>query len=217
MRKTFVKFCGITDPTTLTLAPPGGAVGFVVDVPSSPRSVSYERAQALAEDVPSETEVWAVVVRPSVESVHRLFDEVGVDWIQVHGNVPEGLDPIERHRLVPSMAILPGGSEVPPPPLPADTEIRRLHLDVAGASSPGGTGQVPSWSACASVVERMAGCKVLLGGGLNADNVAEALSTVRPWGVDVSSGIESAPGVKDPERMHRFLEAVDSWESSSHA
>ncbi len=217
MRKTFVKFCGITDPAVLEFAPPGGAVGFVVDVPSSPRTVGYERATELAASVPSGIEVWAVVVRPSVEAVHRLFDEVGVDWIQVHGGVPEGLDPIERHRIVPSIAIPPGGSEIPLPPLPADTEIRRLQLDVAGAPSAGGTGLLPSWPACSSVVERMAGCKVLLGGGLNPENVADALTAVRPWGVDVSSGIESAPGIKDPDRMRRFLEAVDRWESASDA
>ncbi len=215
--RTFVKFCGISDPSSLELAPKGGAVGFVIDVPSSPRNVSVERARELAGAVPSETEVWAVVVQPTAETVRRLFDDVGVDWVQVHGDVPEGLDPVERHRLVPSLAVPAGGEEVPPPPLPADTEIRRLQLDVAGGLARGGTGLVPSWPACASFVERVAGAKVLLGGGLTPENVAGALTRVRPWGVDVSSGIESRPGVKDPERMRRFLAAVEGWEAANRA
>ncbi|MGI0140220.1 MAG: phosphoribosylanthranilate isomerase [Thermoplasmata archaeon] len=215
--RTFVKFCGIREEAHLALAPSEGAIGLVVDVPASPRNLSWERATELAGAVPSGVEVWAVSVDPSLESVHRLFEEVGVDWVQVHGTIPEGLDRVERHRIVPSLPIAPGGAEIEPPASPSDEEIRRVHLDSAGGELPGGNGIPPSWTACATLVDRLAGRKVLLGGGLTPENVADALSTVRPWGVDVSSGIESSPGQKDPERMRRFLEAIRAWEETHHA
>ena len=82
---------------------------------------------------------------------------------------------------------------------------------------PGGTGTPPSWSACARVVGASPGRKVLLGGGLTPENVAEALAFVHPWGVDVSSGIEATPGRKDVERMRRFLDAVATWDAENHA
>lgn len=215
--RTFVKFCGITDEHAIELAPEDGAIGLVLDVPSSPRNLTFERAAELAEKVPPHAEVWAVTVNPSSETVSRIFNEVGVDWIQVHGALPESLEWVERHRLVPSVAIPSGGEEVEPPVLPVDDQFRRIHLDVAGEAMPGGTGHVPSWPACARVVEASPGRKVILGGGLRAENVAAALSAVHPWGVDVSSGVEDAPGHKDLGKMQRFLEAVAAWEEANHA
>lgn len=214
---TFVKFCGITDERTLELAPEEGAVGFVIDVPASPRNLPFERAAELAEKVPAHSEVWAVTVDPTLETIRRIFNDVGVDWIQVHGTIPDGLEWVERHRLVPSIPIASGGPEIEPPTIPVDDQYRRLHLDSAGGSLPGGTGTIPSWPACARVVEAVPGRKVILGGGLTPENVAEALTAVHPWGVDVSSGIEDSPGKKSEERMGAFLAAVRAWDEKNHA
>lgn len=215
--RTFVKFCGITEEATLELAPAEGAIGLVIDVPGSPRNLTFERAAELAEKVPTHAEVWAVTVNPSPEAVRRIFNEVGVDWIQVHGVLPEGLEWVERHRLVPSVPIPSGGEEVVPPTLAVDDQFRRIHLDSAGGALPGGTGVPPSWPACARVVDASPGRKVLLGGGLTPENVGAALSVVHPWGVDVSSGIEDAPGHKSPEKMRTFVAAVAAWEKENHA
>ncbi len=215
--RTFVKFCGITDEASIELAPHEGAVGLVIDVPASPRNLTFERAAELAEKVPSHAEVWAVTVDPSAERVRRIFNEVGVDWIQVHGTIPDELEWVERHRLVPSVPIASGGEEVEPPTLPVDDQFRRIHLDSAGGALPGGTGTLPSWPACARVVDASPGRKVILGGGLRPENVADALTAVHPWGVDVSSGIEESPGQKSPEKMQRFLDAVAAWEAKNHA
>ncbi len=212
--KTFVKFCGLRDTSAVVLAPDGGAAGFVIDVPGSPRSLTIEEAQPRSEHVPTGAEVWAVVSDPSSDLVHRLFDELGVDRIQVYGAIPAGLEFLEVHHLVPSLPIPPAESGLPEPPIPAAEDYPRLHLATAGPSLPGGTGTRPDWSMCAKIVDTHPGRKFILAGGLTPETVAEALAMVRPWGVDVSSGVESAPGVKDLGKMAAFLGAVEEFEST---
>ena len=210
--RTFVKFCGLSDPAHVALAPAGGAAGFVIEVPGSPRSVSCERATELIGHLPAEAEAWAVVVRPTPELIHRLFEEVGVDRIQVYGEVPTGLEFLEIHHLVPSVPIPPSAGEAPPPTVPPAEDYPRIHLDAAGQPLPGGSGVRPDWEVCARIVDGNPGRKFVLAGGLTPESVGDALATVRPWGLDVSSGIESAPGVKDPEKMRAFLRAVEEFE-----
>lgn len=212
--KTFVKFCGLTEPTSIALAPEGGAAGFVIDVPASPRNLTIEKAVPLLEHVPAGAEAWAVVVDPSGDLIHRIFDDVGVDRIQVHGKIPDGLDFLEIHHLVPSLPVPTGTDTSPVPDLPPAESYPRVHLDSAGGSLPGGNGQRPNWEICAGLVQKAPGRKLVLGGGLSPENVGEALSQVGPWGVDVSSGVERSPGIKDLDRMRRFLDAVESWEKS---
>ena len=211
--RTFVKFCGLRESDAVKEVPAGGAAGFVVDVPASARNLSLERAAELIGGVPTEAEAWAVVVGPPAELIHRLFDEAGVDRIQVYGQVPTGLEFLEVHHLVPSMPIPPSivGTELPK--VPAAEDYPRVHLDAAGQPLPGGSGTRPDWEACARIVDAHPGRKFVLAGGLTAENVADALASVRPWGVDVSSGIESAPGVKDLARMRAFVRAVEAFES----
>jgi phosphoribosylanthranilate isomerase len=211
--RTFVKFCGLKDESAVAEVPDGGAAGFVIDVPGSPRSISIEQAATLISGVPTEAEAWAVVVGPSADLVHRLFDEVGVDRVQVYGEIPPGLEFLEVHHLVPSVPIPPVAQGVPDPPIPAPEDHPRVHLDASGQPLPGGSGVRPDWEMCARIVDTHPGRKFVLAGGLTPQNVAEALATVRPWGVDVSSGIENAPGVKDLERMRAFKRAVEAFES----
>lgn len=209
--KTFVKFCGCTSPELFSLLPPGGAAGFVIEVPGSPRSVSIEQATALVVQLPQGTEAWAVVVDPTADRIHALFDEVGVDRIQVYGSIPEGLDFLERHHLVPSFPLPLDTATLPT--LPPAEEFPRIHLDASGdPARPGGNGQLANWETAAALAEAYPGRKLLLAGGLTAENVGEALRQAHPWGVDTSSGIESSPGVKDPERMRAFLRAVEAFE-----
>jgi phosphoribosylanthranilate isomerase len=212
--KTFVKFCGLKDEAAVREVPAGGAAGFVVEVPSSPRNLPIDAVASLIEQVPTEAEAWAVVVNPATELIHRLFEEVGVDRIQVYGPVPPNLEFLEVHHLVPSIAVgVPGGG-VPEPTVPPAEDYPRIHLDAAGQPVPGGSGVRPDWEVCARIVDAHPGRKFVLAGGLTPENAADALATVRPWGLDVSSGIESAPGVKDPEKMRAFVAAVTEYESS---
>jgi phosphoribosylanthranilate isomerase len=212
--RTFVKFCGLKDEAAVKEVPPGGAAGFVVEVPGSPRTVPVEAVAALIEHVPTEAEAWGVVVNPSTELIHRLFEEVGVDRIQVYGPVPTGLEFLEVHHLVPSIPVGPPGGNLPEPTVPPAEDYPRIHLDAAGQPLPGGSGVRPDWEVCARIVDAHPGRKFVLAGGLTAESVGDALDTVRPWGLDVSSGIESAPGVKDLEKMRAFVRAVTEYEST---
>ncbi|MCI4347300.1 MAG: phosphoribosylanthranilate isomerase [Thermoplasmata archaeon] len=212
--KTFVKFCGLTEPTAVAQAPEGGAAGFVIEVPASPRSLTVAQAIELVGQVPPGAEAWAVVVDPSTELVRRIFDDIGVDRIQVHGRIPEGLDFLEIHHLVPSLPVPLTPDAGPVPELPPAESYPRVHLDAAGGPLPGGSGQRPDWEMCHTLVQKAPGRKLILAGGLTPENVGDALTTVGPWGVDVSSGVEQSPGVKDLARMRAFLSAVEAWEKS---
>jgi len=210
--RTFVKFCGLRLAEEVVEVPAGGAAGFVIGVPSSPRNLAPEDAARLIGRLPSEAEAWAVVVEPTVTLLRQLFDEVGVDRIQVYGEVPEGLDYLERHHLVPSVAVRPSGTPGTVPTLPPAEEYPRVHLDAAGQPLPGGSGVRPDWALCAELVDLHPGRKIVLAGGLSPENVRDALGSVRPWGVDVSSGIEKAPGIKDLGKMRALVAAVESFE-----
>jgi|HubBroStandDraft_1064217.scaffolds.fasta_scaffold86520_3 phosphoribosylanthranilate isomerase len=211
--RTFVKFCGLRLAESIAEVPAGGAAGFVVGVPQSPRNLTVEQATELVGVIPSEAEAWGVVVDPSVDLIHQLFEDVGVDRIQVYGVVPEGLDFLELHHLVPSVPVAPSAAGAPDPVVPAAETYPRIHLDAAGGPLPGGSGLRPDWEVCARLVDANPGRKFILAGGLTAENVGEALATVRPWGVDVSSGIEGSPGVKDVAKMRAFVAAVTEFES----
>ncbi|MCI4365794.1 MAG: phosphoribosylanthranilate isomerase [Thermoplasmata archaeon] len=212
--KTFVKFCGLTSAEALAEVPAGGAAGFVVDVPTSTRNLPLDRAAELVALVPSEAEAWGVVISPSVELIHHLFEDVGVDRIQVYGDVPEGLDFLEIHHLVPSVPVGVAGSGAPDPVTPPAESYPRVHLDASGGPLPGGSGVRPDWEVCARLVDANPGRKFILAGGLTPQNVAEALATVRPWGVDISSGIEREPGVKDIGKMRALVQAVVEFEAT---
>jgi len=210
--RTFVKFCGLRTVEEVAEVPAGGAAGFVIGVPASPRNLVGEQATLLIEKLPPEAEAWAVVVDPTVDQIQRLFGEVGVDRVQVHGKIPEGLEYLERHHLVPSVPIAPKGGSQELPAIPPPEEYPRLHLDAAGQPLPGGSGVSPDWEVCARLVDAHPGRKFVLGGGLTPENVGQALAAVRPWGVDVSTGIERSPGVKDLARMRAFTSAVERFE-----
>jgi phosphoribosylanthranilate isomerase len=211
--RTFVKFCGLRAADSIAEIPAGGAAGFVVGVPQSPRNIPVDQATELVGVIPSEAEAWGVVVDPSIDLIHQLFEEVGVDRIQVYGTIPEGLDFLELHHLVPSVPVAPAGAGAPDPTVPPAETFPRIHLDASGGPLPGGSGVRPDWEVCARLVDANPGRKFVLAGGLTAENVADALATVRPWGVDVSSGIESSPGVKDIAKMRAFVQAITEFES----
>ncbi|HEY6239150.1 MAG TPA: hypothetical protein VIZ68_08205 [Thermoplasmata archaeon] len=212
--RTFVKFSGLKDARAVAEVPEGGAAGFLVGVPSSPRNVERDVVGRLLDALPKDAEAWAIAVEPSVELVRELLD-TGVDRIQVYGAMPGGLEFLEIHSLVPSLAIPRPGSGGPEPTVPPPEDYARLHLDAAGDPVADASAVRPDWEICRRLVDGNPGRKLMLAGALTPETVAEALEAVRPWGVDVSAGIESAPGSVDATRMRAFLASVKAYEQST--
>ena len=211
-----MKVCGLTEPKAVAAVPEGGAVGFVVGVPNCPRSLAPEAIGPLIDAVGKDVEVWGVVENPSPELVHQMFDDVGVDRLQVYGPVPEGLEFLEIHHIVPSLPLAAVGGSEPLPTVPPAEDYARLHLDAAGSPLASGSPTPVSWEMARQLVDAHPGRKLLLAGGLTPENVAQALEEVRPWGVDVSAGVESAPGRKDLARLRAFLDAVAAFDAAPH-
>ena len=212
--RTFVKLSGLMDLESVRLVPDGGAAGFLVGVPGASRNLEPDRAAALVAEVPSGAEVWAVTRSPTPELIHRLFDEVGVDRVQVYGTLPTGLEFLELHHLVPSLEIPRHGTTGPEPKVPPAEDFARLHLDASGDPPADGSEHRPDWEMCARLVDSQPGRKLTLAGGIGPDTVADALAAVRPWGLDVTLGVERVPGHTDPAKVAALIAAVEKFESS---
>jgi phosphoribosylanthranilate isomerase len=188
-----VKICGLTDEAAVEAAVAAGAdaVGFVFHE-ASPRNVSPRRARELAGAVPAGVRRVAVTLHPARELVAKVLAEFLPDvWQTDAGDFAA----LRLPESVERWPVLRAGSALPEP-LPG-----RFLFE--GARS--GRGEVADWSQAASLA-RMG--ELILGGGLEPGNVAEAVRRVRPFGVDVSSGVDSAPGRKDPARIRDFVAAA---------
>lgn len=195
-----IKFCGFTREEDLHMAIRLGVdyVGFVL-YPQSPRYVSLERVEGLLKACSSVLKV-AVMVNPSAEEVQKAL-EAGFDLVQLHGE--ESLEFASRfglHRVIKAFKACPG--------LKVEEGWKKAHaiLIDSCSSSYGGTGVLSDWKLARRLREE--GFRVILAGGLNSQNVKEAVAEVMPYGVDVSSGIERAPGIKDHRKMEEFVHAV---------
>ncbi|HET9466890.1 MAG TPA: phosphoribosylanthranilate isomerase [Vicinamibacterales bacterium] len=222
MNKLFVKICGITRAQDAELAAGLGAnaLGFVF-WPGSPRYISPEAAAAIAANVPPNVLKVGVFVDQPAEEVARIMEEVGLDVAQLHGHespaycreltVRLKADPTEgsevrvgsafRRTVIKAIAMSGNGSVNI---ADFDPDIVLL-VDAHDPAKFGGTGKTVNWDAAREIA---AARRTILAGGLNAANVKLAVRSVRPYGVDVSSGVESAPGVKDPNRLRAFFEAL---------
>ncbi len=210
--RTFVRLGGLTDAAGVAAVPDGGAAGFLFDRPASPRNLDAEAIAGLLEALPSNVEAWGQVVDPSVETIRTLFETVGVDRIEVHGRVPEGLEYLEIHHLVPAVPLPPEGADGPDPAVPPAEHYPRLLLVGPGSPIDDGEAGRGSWPVGQRVVDGQPGRKLTLSGGLSAGNVAEALAAVRPYGIAVGAAVERAPGHPDPEKLAAFLAAIESAE-----
>jgi phosphoribosylanthranilate isomerase len=210
MNKLFVKICGITRARDADLAADLGAsaLGFVF-WPGSPRAMTLEAAAAIARNVaPGVVKVGVFVDQPA-DDVMRAVDEVGLDVAQLHGHEsPEYCRHLEvrlkadtTRTIFKSVGMSGNGT------IDIDGYDRGVVL-LVDAYDPvrfGGTGRTVDWD---SAREIAAARQTILAGGLNAANITMAVRSVRPFGVDVSSGVEAAPGVKDPARLRAFFEAL---------
>jgi phosphoribosylanthranilate isomerase len=210
MKRVFVKICGITSPEDAQRAAEAGAdaVGFVF-WPKSPRRVDAAAARRIGEALPPSVVRVGVFVDAPREELVRTADEAGLDLLQLHGSEPpEDLAGLPRRAW---KAVRVASGFAPQSALQYEGRAAGILLDTHREAAPGGTGETFDWSLVREV-RRRAGF-VVLAGGLRPDNVKEALQAVGPDGVDVSSGVERAPGRKDPAKIRAFVDAVRSLEA----
>jgi phosphoribosylanthranilate isomerase len=192
--RVLVKICGITSigDAREAIAAGADALGFNF-WPGSARYLTPERARAILASVPE-----------GVLRVAVLVDEIaapveGIDVVQVHGRM-SGLPTGRWWRALAACEGIRATIRESP-------QAEAVLVDTPAGEARGGTGRTFDWSLAAGLDTR-----VILAGGLSAENVATALTMARPWGVDACSKLESAPGVKDGRLMHAFVQAVREWE-----
>ncbi len=203
VRRTRVKVCGITrvEDAREVVASGADAIGLVFYGPSS-RCVSIAQAQAIVRSIPPLVSVVGVFVDPPEEELAQVLADVRLDLVQFHGR-----ESPQRCRLcsvpyIKAIKMRPGISLEHEAQRYAQS--RGLLLDTYMPSLVGGTGRTFPWEQIPADLER----PVILAGGLTAENVGQAIDVVGPFAVDVSSGVESTGGIKDGEKVHRFLAAV---------
>jgi phosphoribosylanthranilate isomerase len=200
-----VKICGLTSVEDALLAADAGAdaIGLVF-WERSPRAVSLDTARRIADALPPFVTRVGVFVNASREEMTCVADATGLDVLQLHGDEP--VDDVRglRRRAVKALRVDGAFSlDFVSPFVAAGCGVL---LDSGSAAQPGGTGNVLDWTLARAVRERVP--QLILAGGLTPENVGDAIRTVAPWAVDVSSGVERSPGRKDANKMHAFVEAV---------
>jgi phosphoribosylanthranilate isomerase len=223
----WIKICANTSLEDAQLAVDAGAnaVGFVFA--ESPRRVSRAQVKAITLHLPKTIEKYGVFVEPSFEEVVETVTECGLTGVQLHTTSDPGLAlRLQEHFA----AVLRNGHLTIPHPgklgilrvvhfaadlevqladLSRDHAVNAVLIDSRTAKAVGGTGITFDWRAAqASFLRNAPHLRLIVAGGLNPENVAEALYALQPWGVDVASGVEAAPGRKDPAKVKAFVNAA---------
>ena len=197
---TRIKFCGITRAEDVQCATDLGvnALGFVF-VKESPRSLTPEQARQLIELVPPFVMTVGLFMDAAVGDIEGIIRHTGINLLQFHGSEDEEF----CHQFkIPYLKAVPVGSTASIARFCARfSTASGFVLDSHSSGEMGGTGKTFAWHEIPRSIER----PVMLAGGLTPKNIAQAVREVRPYAVDVSSGIEAAPGLKDVEKMKRFV------------
>ena len=197
----FVKICGITSSADAKTAIDAGAdaLGFIF-YPKSPRFLDLEHARHIIRDLPRGIAKVGVFVNEPRDLLEQYIEGLSLDYVQLHGSeTPQDCKGLPANVIkglrIKSMNDI---SSVP------DYPVAFYLLDAFSESEFGGTGHTFDWS-IAVEAKKILGSPVILSGGLTPENVAGAVTGVRPYGIDVSSGVEISPGRKDPEKIKAFI------------
>jgi phosphoribosylanthranilate isomerase len=215
MSRARVKICGVTSLRDICIAIEAGAdaVGLVTDVPSSPRNLSIPRAKELMRAAQRSVEVVIVTVPKDLSHLQNIHKELCPSAIQLHAQ--DNLHREARGMLLRTRLI--GAIQVGPrftidSVLEAADIFDEILLDSYVPSMNGGTGRTHSWEMSRRVRDVICTKPFILAGGLTPENVADAIRLVRPNAVDVSSGVESNPGIKDRGKVFEFIKSVKGVE-----
>ncbi len=204
-----VKICGITGEEDLTAAVNAGVdmLGFVVEVPSSPRNLAISKARYLISKVPESVSSVAVTVFKTIDELVHIHEGSRADFLQIHGSYPHIL--VSNVNLSSKSNIIGAVDGRAPDALNLAIEFSDIFqsvlLDTAGKGGVGGTGATHNWSLSRRIRDAIHPTPLILAGGLTPENVGKAIQMVKPYGVDVSSGVEKKPGIKDHKKMLNFV------------
>ena len=197
-----VKLCGITrhEDAELAASLDAWAIGFIL-WPQSKRAADPAVAAGIARTMRRRLEVVGVFVNPTLDEVVHAVEAIGLTHVQLHGDEgPAFCSAVAQRtgaRVIKALGIESGADM---------RDIERFHTDFHMLDSGrGGSGRTWDWRLAA---QRHSQVPVLLAGGLTPENVGEAIAAVRPWGVDVASGVEAEPGIKDPDKVEAFMAAA---------
>jgi phosphoribosylanthranilate isomerase len=212
----WVKICGSTSLNDAVLVGEAGAdaVGFVFA--PSPRRVTAAQVAAIVPRLPPTLEKIGVFVNAGLDEIYSTVSVCGLTGVQLHSEAGPGVPARLRERLGSELRILrvvhfgPGTAELVAEQIAQHTKNRDVDgvlVDSRTPSAVGGTGVTFDWTTARETFLQNAEARkrLIAAGGLSPENVAEAIATLRPWGVDVASGVETAPGRKDPDKVHEFV------------
>lgn len=208
MYRTRVKICGVTlEQDVLDISAAGADAIGLVFYDKSPRCVSIEQAQRLVAAMPAFVTSVALVKDADEESVRKILASVEIDLLQFHGSEPASFCNQFDRPWIKAMGML-GETDIAAKAA-AYADARGILLDAHAPGADGGTGDRFDWNAIPNSLSD----RLILAGGLDSDNVYEAVKTTRPWAVDVSSGVELDKGIKSAEQVRRFIEQVGRADS----
>jgi phosphoribosylanthranilate isomerase len=200
-----IKICGITNPADAEEAAAVGVDAIGLNFyPQSPRCVTVATAREILKVLPPFVEPVALFVNQPLEDVERFTETLSIRTVQLHGTPPTSL-PLGSKRWILAVAVRDADSLQEIGATLAKVPASAILVDAHVPGLFGGTGQTAPWQLLADYRPSV---PLILAGGLTPENVAEAVSIVRPYAVDVAGGVESSPGKKDREKMRRFVEAV---------
>jgi phosphoribosylanthranilate isomerase len=206
-----VKICGITTVEDARLAAELGATAIgLVFWPGSPRFVELKRAKAIVSSLPPFVSAVGVFVDQPHEA-ERIAREVGLTAVQFHGDEPPAAYRALSLRVIKAVPVRDASAREQAAKVPRAATVL---LDAHDRIKRGGTGRVIDWSIAAMIARDR---PVILSGGLNPDNVVDAVRTVAPYAIDVSSGVERVYGRKDPARMHALFSAIKAADAAKQA
>jgi phosphoribosylanthranilate isomerase len=201
---TQVKICGITNAEDARVACEAGVDAIGLNFyPRSPRALSIQKAVELRASLPSGVQVFGVFVNAEAAEVMKIFRDVRLDALQLHGD-ESSITVTQLARLAPVFKALRVGPDFSVATLENYPDVSGFLFDTADAlpGQYGGTGRLADWGVAQQAARSH---RVILAGGLHAENVAAAILQVRPYGVDVTSGVEISPGAKDHIQLREFV------------
>ena len=197
-----VKICGMTNLKDVKVAVDGGvdAVGFIF-YKKSPRSVTMQAVREIVLELPPFVDSVGVFVNETAEQINKISDHCKLDRVQLHGDESSAFCKKIRRRVIKVIRV----KDIQSLKKLSDYPVSSFLLDTFSEDQYGGTGKVFDWNLAYSAKKYG---PIILAGGLTPNNVRQAIQRIQPYGVDVCSGVESQPGIKDHKKMQAFLKNV---------